>query len=194
MNWADEICVSCGLCCTTLSIVRITPADIERLMRGYGLAREQAERMIYRREGELRILMDKSAACPALSSNAGRYLCHAYEHRPNICREYECYILAGARDWLRKKLENLPVEEPNPFHSAADETELARKVQDSIRTMRGNYLNLCVAHQNDTEGFRKPDYISKLIELLSGAGFPNSFPSPAEPPLNPAAEKRPAAQ
>src|SRR6266851_4228661 len=106
MSLADQICVSCGLCCTTLSIVRITADDVERLMQGYHLTREQAFGMVRRDPSEFRILMERTAACPALSSKEGRYFCHAYEHRPGICREYECHILAFAKDWLKKRSEN----------------------------------------------------------------------------------------
>src|SRR5260370_38961375 len=99
MSLADQICVSCGLCCTTLSIVRITADDVERLMQGYHLTREQAFGMVRRDPGEFRILMEKTAACPALSSKGGRYICHAYEHRPGIIRASECQILAYTIVW-----------------------------------------------------------------------------------------------
>src|SRR5271165_2479065 len=159
MSWVDEICVSCGLCCTTVSIVRIKPEDIQRLMQGYNLTSEQAHGMVRSNSGEFTILMEKTAACPALSSKGGRYRCHAYEHRPGICREYECYILEFAKDWLKKRSENRSVDEGSPFHSARDEEELARQVHKSIQTMRANFLNLCVTHQNVEEGFRRPDFM-----------------------------------
>src|SRR5690242_20590269 len=132
MSWHEEICTSCGICCTTLSIVRITADDIERLIKGLHVTREQALAMVRTHEGEFRILMDKTAACPALDASDGRYVCQAYEHRPGICREYECYILASAKDWLKKRGENETIAETNPFHSASDEQELARQVQDSV--------------------------------------------------------------
>ena len=175
MGWIDEICVSCGVCCTTVSIVRITAEDIDRLMRGYGLTPEQAQAMLRRDTSEFRILMDQTAACPALSSNAGRYICHAYEHRPGICREYECYILASAKDWLRQRSLGEKVDNNNPFHCAQDEEELARQVRTSVERLRANYLHLCVKHQND-DGFRKPDYLHQLVKTLSGADFQNTFP------------------
>src|SRR5258708_37757320 len=56
MSWDEEICVSCGLCCTTLSTVRIAADDIERLMQGYHLTREQALGMVQRDPSEFRIL------------------------------------------------------------------------------------------------------------------------------------------
>src|SRR5258708_3558850 len=67
MSWDEEICVSCGLCCTTLSTVRIAADDIERLMQGYHLTREQALGMVQRDTTEFTILMEKTAACPAKS-------------------------------------------------------------------------------------------------------------------------------
>src|SRR6266567_2179827 len=170
MSLIDEICVSCGLCCTTMSIVRITGEDVERLMCGYQLTREQALGMVRRDPNELRIAMGKTAACPALSSKGGRYLCHAYEHRPGICRDYECYILAFAKDWMKRQSENAKVDEGNPFHSAQDEEQLGRQVHDAVKRMRMDYLNLCVNHQND-EDFRKPDHMAKLMQTLSGAEF-----------------------
>ena len=175
MSWVDEICVSCGVCCTTVSIVRIRPEDLERLMRGYNLTREQALGMVRRDTTEFTILMEKTAACPALSSKGGRYLCHAYEHRPGICREYECYILAFAKDWLKKRSENEKVDEGTPFHSATDEAELARQVQDAIKRLRTDSLNLCLRHANDPD-FRKPDYMPELVRALSGAEFDHTFP------------------
>jgi len=175
MSWVDEICLTCGICCTTVSIVRIQPEDIERMKQGYHLTSEQAHAMVRPKPAEFTILMEKTAACPALSSKGGRYRCHAYEHRPGICREYECYILAFAKEWLKQRSENERVDERNPFHSAQDEQELARQVHDSIERMRANFLNLCVTHQND-EDFRKPDYLPELIKTLSGAEFENAFP------------------
>src|SRR5712692_4311930 len=175
MSWDDEICLSCGVCCTTVSIVRIQQEDIERLMRGYNLTGEQANGMVRRDPGEFRILMEKTAACPALSSKGGRYLCHAYEHRPGICREYECYILQYAKAWMKRRSANEEVDEGSPFHSAADEEELARQVQDSIQRMRTDSLNLCLRHANDPD-FRKPDYMPELVRALSGAEFENTFP------------------
>ena len=181
MSWVDEICLSCGICCTTLSIVHIKSGDIERLMQGYSLSREQALAMVRRDENGFKILMDRTAACPALSSKAGRYMCHAYEHRPDICREYECYILAFAKDWLKKRSNNEQVDVNNPFHSAPDEHDLARQVQESIQRMRANFLNLCVRHKDDP-GFRRPDHIDVLIGALSGAEFENTFPGIGEAP------------
>ena len=171
----DEICVSCGLCCTTVSIVRIKADDIERLMQGYHLTREQALGMVRSSPGEFTILMEKTAACPALSSKGGRYLCNAYEHRPGICREYECYILAFAKDWVRKRSENEKVDEGNPFHSAPDARELGLRVHESIKRMRANFLNLVTTHGSE-EGYRKPDHMPELTRVLSGAEFENTFP------------------
>jgi len=175
MSWTDEICVSCGLCCTSLSLVRITEDDLERLRRGYQVTREQARRMVRGDPGEFTILMEKTAACPALSSKGGSYRCQAYEHRPGICREYECYILAFAKEWLKQRGAHQSVDERNPFHSAADEEELARQVRESIQRMRASFLHDCVTHQNG-EGFRRPDFMPELIQTLSGAEFAHSFP------------------
>ncbi len=131
--------------------------------------------MVRRESGEFRILMEKTAACPALSSKGGRYLCHAYEHRPGICREYECYILEFAKDWMKKRSQNLAVEDRNPFHLVEDEDELAGRVEESVKRLRSNFLNLCVKHGDDAD-FRKPDYMAELIRTLSGAEFENAFP------------------
>ena len=119
--------------------------------------------------------MERTAACPALSSNGGRYICHVYEHRPGICREFECYILASAKDWVRQRSRGEEVDPNNPFHSARDEEDLARQVRSSVGRLRENYLHLCVNHQND-DGFRKPDYLPQLTKALSGADFQNTFP------------------
>jgi Fe-S-cluster containining protein len=178
MSWADEICVSCGLCCTSLSVVRITADDLERLMQGYHLTREQAGRLVQGRPGgagEFKILMQTTAACPSLSSNAGQYCCQAYEHRPGICREYECHILAFAKEWLKQHGENQSVEERNPFHSARDEDELSQQVQHAIREMRASFLQECVTNQNNPD-FRQPEHLPELIQTLSGAEFQNTFP------------------
>ena len=175
MSMIDEICVSCGVCCTTVSIVHITGEDIDRLIRGYGLTRDEARGMLRSDNSEFKILMDKTAACPALSAKQGRYECHAYEHRPGICREFECHILASAKDWHRQKDRNSSVGQENPFHTAQNEEDLTRLVRDSIETLRANYLRLCIHHRND-DGFRKPDYLPELIRTLSGADFNHSFP------------------
>lgn len=158
-----------------MSTVRIREDDIERLQQGYKLTREQAFGMVRRSAGEFIILMEKTAACPALASKGGRYLCQAYEHRPGICRDYECHILAFAKDWLKKRNDNEEVAQENPFRSALDEQELGRQVQSAIQRMRTDFLNLCVKHQKD-EDFRKPDHIAELIKTLSGAEFQNTFP------------------
>ena len=139
------------------------------------MTREQAQAMLRQDTGEFRILMDQTAACPALSSNSRRYMCHVYEHRPGICREFECYILASAKDWVRQKSLGEEVDVNNPFHGACDEEELARQVRTSVERLRANYLHLCVNHQND-DGFRKPDYLPQLVRTLSGADFQNTFP------------------
>jgi Fe-S-cluster containining protein len=178
MSWVDEICLSCGVCCTTLSIVRIQPEDIERLMQGYNLTREQAHRMVRRDENGFTILMDRTAACPALSSKAGHYMCHAYEHRPATCREYECYILAFTKDWMEKRGASEKVEERNPFHSVQDEEELYRRVQNATKRLREDFLSEC-SHYLNGESHRPPDHLPELMKTLSGAEFENTFPPPS---------------
>ncbi|HLJ50885.1 MAG TPA: YkgJ family cysteine cluster protein [Bryobacteraceae bacterium] len=175
MSWIDEICLSCGVCCTTLSKVTITEDDLQRLIRGYALTREQAGRLVYRRESEFRILMDKTATCPALSAQKGHYRCNAYEHRPTICRTYECFILEFAKEWIQRRRENSPVEERNHFHSAQSEAELREQVDHSIRRMRQDYLESCLTNQNNRD-FRRPDYLPELLKVLSGCDFDHSFP------------------
>jgi Fe-S-cluster containining protein len=175
VSWVDEICVSCGVCCTTLSIVHITQADLDGLMLGYNLSAEQAEAMVRRDGSQFRILMDNHAACRALSSHGGRYTCQAYRHRPGICREYECFILANAKDWMSKRGTNENVADSNPFHTAEDEEELRRQVESSIQRMRSDNRADCVQLQNGAKG-RVYDHLPELIETLSGAEFDSRFP------------------
>ena len=183
-SWTDEICLSCGICCTTLSTVRIQPHDIERLMRGYGLTLAQAQRLVH--QTDFTILMDKTAACPALSANQGRYRCNAYQHRPDICRAYECYILEFAKEWVNRRKENKPIDERNAFYAVETEDQLREQVRLCIERMRKDWLELCLRHQDDPT-FRRPAHLPKLLATLSGANFENSFP-PSD--LNTATQER----
>jgi Fe-S-cluster containining protein len=176
VSWVDQICLSCGICCTTLSIVHVTQADIDRLMLGYNLTPEQAGAMVRRDGSQFRIVMDNHAACGALSARGGRYACQAYEHRPGICRQYECFILANAKDWMVKSAVQEPVEGGNPFHAAADEEELRRQVETAIQRMRADYLADCRQLIEGARG-RRYDHLPELMETLSGAEFDNLFPS-----------------
>ena len=175
MSWLDEICLSCGVCCTTLSIVHITQADLDRLIGGYNLSAEQAEAMVRREGSQFRILMDNHAACGALSARGGRYACQAYEHRPGICREYECFILLGVKDWLAKRGAGELVDSGNPFHTAGDEEELRRQVEGAVQRMRSDNLRDCVQLQNGARG-RIYERLPELIATLSGAEFDHTFP------------------
>jgi Fe-S-cluster containining protein len=175
VSWLDEICLSCGVCCTTLSIVHITPSDLDGLIRGYKLTPEQGEAMVRREGSQLRILMDNHAACGALSARGGRYACQAYEHRPGICRQYECFILLGAKDWMARRGAGEAVDAGNPFHTAGDEEELRRHVESAVQRMRADNLGDCVQLQNGARG-RKYERLPELIETLSGAEFDNTFP------------------
>ncbi len=130
-----DICSRCGICCTAVSIVRVTSSDIQRLMQGYGLTSEQAHGMMRRHEGELRVVMD-SGACPALSSKDGQYRCNIYEHRPATCQEYECYILTFAKASMRQMANGEVVDRGNPFCGARDESGLERQVLEAIQAMR----------------------------------------------------------
>ena len=180
MSWIDEMCVDCGVCCTTLSIVRVTEADVERLMCGYGLAREQAAAMIRPVGAELRIVMDENtASCPAISSRDGRHVCHAYQHRPGICRDFECHLLKSAKEWLAMRARNEQPEIYNAFHTAHDETELRRQVRQAIERLRADFLNDCLHHQRG-ESHRPPEHLNALMSTLSGAEFTNTFPPAAK--------------
>jgi len=175
VSWVDEICVSCGICCTTLSIVHITQADLGRLMLGYNLSAEEAEAMVQPQGSQFRILMDNHAACRALSSHGGRYECQAYRHRPGICREYECFILANAKDWMAKRAANEDVPAANPFHTAGSEEELRRQMENAVERMRSDNLGDCLQLQNGAKG-RVYDHLPELIGTLSGADFDSTFP------------------
>jgi Fe-S-cluster containining protein len=175
VSWLDEICVSCGVCCTTLSIVHITQADLDRLALGYRLAPEQVEPMVRRDGSQFRIVMDQHAACAALSARGGRYECQAYEHRPGICREYECFILASAKDWIAKRAAGENVDAGSPFQGALDEEELRRQVHALIERMRQDYRSDCSQLLEGARG-RQYEHLPELMETLSGAEFDHRFP------------------
>ena len=175
MNWVDEICVSCGVCCTTLSIVRINQADIDRLMTGYSLTAEQVHAMVRRDDSQFRIVMDNHASCRALSAREGRYECQAYTHRPGICRQYECSILAGAKAWMAKRDSPEQTGAGNPFETAADETDLRRQVADAIRQLKAGNLADCRLLYNGAKG-RAYESLPELLETLAGAEFDHQFP------------------
>ncbi len=155
--------------------MKITQSDLDGLTRGYGLSAEQSEAMVRRDGSQFRILMDKHAACSALRSRGGRYTCQAYQHRPGICREYECYILASAKAWVAQRAANEDVDAGNPFHAAGGEDELRGLVEVAIRRMRSDNLSDCVQIQRGARG-RGYEQLPELLETLSGAEFEPTFP------------------
>jgi Fe-S-cluster containining protein len=155
--------------------VKVTQRDLDRLMTGYNLSAEQVDAMVRREDSQFRILMDNHAACSALAARGGRYTCQAYEHRPGICREYECYILAGARDWMARYESHTPLDPGNPFHAARDEAELQREVETAIQRMRADNLADCGQLLNGAKG-RVYENLPALMETLSGAEFEHTFP------------------
>jgi hypothetical protein len=155
--------------------VHITQTDLDRLIHGYNLSAEQGEAMVRREGSQFRILMDNHAACGALSVRGGRYACQAYEHRPGICREYECFILAGVKDWVAKRGAGESADAGNPFYTAGDEEELRRQVDSAVQRMRSDNLGDCLQLQNGARG-RQYERLPELISTLSGAEFDHTFP------------------
>ena len=144
-------------------------------MAGYNLTAEQVRAMVRRDESQFRIVMDNHAACTALSARGGRYTCQAYQHRPGICREYECYVLAAAKDRMANFDLQTTVDPANPFRTAEDEEELRRQVQTAIQRMRADNLADCGQLLAGVKG-RAYEHLPELMQTLSGAEFDNTFP------------------
>ncbi|MGH7475330.1 MAG: YkgJ family cysteine cluster protein [Longimicrobiales bacterium] len=99
-------CDRCPAYCCTYARIIVTPADIRRLARRFGITPERArERFTKRgdsdRERVLRHQQDTifGTACRFLDVETRR--CTVYEHRPSICREHPGGRRCGYYDFLK---------------------------------------------------------------------------------------------
>jgi len=81
-------CQRCGNCCTTLTIAMnnvAADADAQELGRWAALHRCDPLRFP---SGCLAVRVP--LVCRWLEFDGTHYRCHDYEHRPQICRDYQC--------------------------------------------------------------------------------------------------------
>ena len=97
-------CAKCpGFCCTYPEI-NLSPFDIKRLAKRFGLSARKARERFTKPDGEggrmMRHRKDKifQTACQFLDQKTRR--CTVYEHRPNACRAYPGAVRCGYYDFL----------------------------------------------------------------------------------------------
>jgi Fe-S-cluster containining protein len=82
-------CRQCGRCCMTLFIaLRNVPADGDEQELARWMALHHCEPMRYA-DGSLAVQVP--LVCQWLEHDGERYRCRDYEHRPRVCREYQCH-------------------------------------------------------------------------------------------------------
>lgn len=99
-------CSKCpGYCCSYPEI-EVTPRDIERLGKRFGLDYKTAEARFtkYDAKEKVRLLRHRrdrvfATVCMFLDQKARR--CTVYEHRPGVCREYPDSKRCGYYDFLK---------------------------------------------------------------------------------------------
>lgn len=80
----DLDCTTCGACCFGHKIV-LSPEDEARLTVDLVLALTELDDAAEER----RMRKRPDGACVALREEGGRFLCSIYEHRPQVCVDYE---------------------------------------------------------------------------------------------------------
>ncbi len=81
-------CAKCPAYCCSYPEIEVTPRDIERLARHFGLGYRQAEERF-----------THFAVCVLLDQETRR--CTAYGSRPAVCREYPDSARCGYYDFLK---------------------------------------------------------------------------------------------
>src|SRR5438067_7405881 len=86
-------CKKCPAYCCSYPEIEVTPRDIERLAKRFGLAYPQAEERFTKHDAKenVRLLRHKKdtvfdSVCTFLDQEKRR--CTVYEARPGVCREY----------------------------------------------------------------------------------------------------------
>jgi len=126
-EWIEngEICRGCGACCADVSTAPITMKDIRRLMTGLKLTFDQVLKLGWQDPKTDAFLFDMSqGCCQALRIHTTKdghteYPCGIYEHRPDICRRYECPVLFDLHEYVDAGKQ--PLRGSNLFANVAPE-------------------------------------------------------------------------
>ncbi len=99
-------CAKCPAYCCSYPEIEVTPRDIERLARQFGLDYRQAEERFtkYDAAEKVRLLRHRKdrifdSVCVLLDQETRR--CTAYGSRPAVCREYPDSARCGYYDFLK---------------------------------------------------------------------------------------------
>ena len=99
-------CSKCPAFCCTYSEIEVTPRDIERLARHFGVSYAAAEERFTKEDAKksLRMMRHRKdsvfdSACMMLDQDKRR--CTVYEARPKVCRQYPDSSRCGYYDFLR---------------------------------------------------------------------------------------------
>jgi Fe-S-cluster containining protein len=99
-------CSKCPAFCCTYSEIEVTPRDIERLARHFGVTYAVAEERFTKTDAKntLRMMRHRKdsvfdSACMMLDQDKRR--CTVYEARPGVCRKYPDSSRCGYYDFLR---------------------------------------------------------------------------------------------
>jgi Fe-S-cluster containining protein len=99
-------CAKCPAYCCTYTEIEVTPRDIERLARHFGLEYAQAEERFTKADTKkhVRLLRHKKdkifdSTCMMLDQEKRR--CTIYDARPGICRKYPDSSRCGYYEFLK---------------------------------------------------------------------------------------------
>jgi uncharacterized protein len=99
-------CSKCPAFCCTYSEIEVTPRDIERLARHFGVTYAVAEQRFTKTDAKntLRMMRHRKdsvfdSACMMLDQDKRR--CTVYQARPGVCRKYPDSSRCGYYDFLR---------------------------------------------------------------------------------------------
>ena len=99
-------CAKCPAFCCTYSEIEVTPRDIERLARHFGLNYATAEERFTKADAKdtMRMMRHRKdrvfdSACMMLDQEKRR--CTVYGARPGVCRKYPDSTRCGYYDFLR---------------------------------------------------------------------------------------------
>jgi len=103
---AKYSCEKCPAYCCSYPEIEVTPRDIERLARHFGLAYGQAEERLtkYDAKEKVRLLRHQKdsvfdSVCALLDQKTRR--CSVYHARPGVCREYPDSNRCGYYEFLK---------------------------------------------------------------------------------------------
>ena len=109
-------CAKCPAYCCSYPEIEVTPSDIERLAKRFGLGYKEAEERFtkYDAKEKVRLLRHRKdrifdTVCMFLDQETRR--CTVYESRPGVCRAYPDSPRCGYYDFLRFEREQQGDEE-----------------------------------------------------------------------------------